>query len=159
MSTERVIGLTATRLVLLLSGFCLPIALSWLRFIPWPDRLVAIVNAYIIDPALWSKRHKTPLPGNVGLVPSRGQALFILYFILLNIFFCALGYHNVYPNTKYTTKSIQTMHYLENRLGVLGLANMSLIVLYSGRNNILLHVTNWQHSTFLLMHRWVCIDP
>lgn len=32
---------------------------------------------------------------------------------------------------------------------------MPLVLLFSSRNNVLLWVTNWSHSTFLLLHRWV----
>ena len=47
------------------------------------------------------------------------------------------------------------MTYFTNRLGVFSFANISLIFVYAGRNNILLHLTNWSHGTFLLLHRWV----
>jgi hypothetical protein len=42
-----------------------------------------------------------------------------------------------------------------NRIGVLSFANIPLLVLYTGRNNFLLWLTDWSHSTFLLLHRWV----
>jgi hypothetical protein len=42
-----------------------------------------------------------------------------------------------------------------NRLGVLSFANLPLVFLYAGRNNLLLWMTNWSHSTFILLHRWV----
>ncbi|KAI0848013.1 ferric reductase like transmembrane component-domain-containing protein [Daldinia vernicosa] len=42
-------------------------------------------------------------------------------------------------------------------MGVLAFANFALLVLYAGRNNILLSITDWSYSTFLLLHRWVAI--
>jgi hypothetical protein len=42
-----------------------------------------------------------------------------------------------------------------NRAGVLSFANIPLLVLYTSRNNFLLWLTHWSHSTFLLLHRWV----
>ena len=44
---------------------------------------------------------------------------------------------------------------VSNRLGLLSFANLPLVFLYAGRNNFLLWVTNWSHSTFLLIHRWI----
>ncbi|ORY18826.1 hypothetical protein BCR34DRAFT_650847 [Clohesyomyces aquaticus] len=42
-----------------------------------------------------------------------------------------------------------------NRASVLSFANLCLAILYSSRNNILLYLTNWSHSTFLLIRRWI----
>ena len=150
------ISLTVNRVVVLTTGFGVPILLSSLRFIPWPDRLVALFNAHILSPALWGTRHKTPLTKDIGIVPTRGQALFISYIILINLVFCSVGLNNLYPNPLFVDSRAQTTDHLERRVGVMALANMSLIVLYSGRNNILLYVTSWQRGTFLLLHRWVC---
>ncbi|KAI1474027.1 putative rerric reductase like transmembrane component [Daldinia eschscholtzii] len=44
-----------------------------------------------------------------------------------------------------------------NRMGMLSFANFALLVLYAGRNNILLSITDWSYSTFLLLHRWIAI--
>ncbi|KAI1652928.1 putative rerric reductase like transmembrane component [Daldinia decipiens] len=44
-----------------------------------------------------------------------------------------------------------------NHMGILSFANFALLVLYAGRNNILLSITDWSYSTFLLLHRWVAI--
>lgn len=48
----------------------------------------------------------------------------------------------------------EVLVYVTNRLGVLSFANMPLIYLYAGRNNILLLLTDWSHATFILLHRW-----
>jgi len=45
--------------------------------------------------------------------------------------------------------------YVSNRLGLLSFADLPLLMLYAGRNNILLWLTIWSHSTFLLLDRWV----
>ncbi len=44
---------------------------------------------------------------------------------------------------------------LADRFGVLALANFPLIFLSAGRNNLLLWLTNWSHTTFLILHRWI----
>jgi hypothetical protein len=32
---------------------------------------------------------------------------------------------------------------------------MPLVFLFAGRNNVLLWLTNWSHSTYMLLHRWI----
>lgn len=41
------------------------------------------------------------------------------------------------------------------RTGVLSFAMAPLVFLFSGRNNLLQWLTNWPHSTFILLHRWI----
>jgi predicted ferric reductase len=41
------------------------------------------------------------------------------------------------------------------RTGVLAMGLAPLVLLFAGRNSFLLWVTNWSHSTYLLLHRWV----
>lgn len=55
----------------------------------------------------------------------------------------------------YSTRSLEIESYVSYRTGILSFANIVLLVLYAGRNNFLLWVTNWSHSTFLLLHRWI----
>lgn len=41
-----------------------------------------------------------------------------------------------------------------NRAGVMAMGNVVAVFLFAGRNNILLYITDWSHSTYLLLHRW-----
>ena len=62
------------------------------------------------------------------------------------------------PNRWYLSASGsqgEIIRYLADRTGILCLANLPLLILYAGRNNVLLFLTNWSHGTFLLLHRWV----
>lgn len=88
-------------------------------------------------------------------MPTRGQGLFIGYLLAINIILSAAGYKVTSPNSWYETRENQIANYIANRTGALSAANLSLLVLFAGRNNFLLWLTNWSHSTFLLMHRWI----
>lgn len=91
-------------------------------------------------------------------MPTRGQAFFIFYLIAINIMLSAVGFKPMQPNSWYPSTSGsdgEIVSYLSNRFGVLSFANIPLVVLYAGRNNVLLWLTNWSHGTFLLLHRWV----
>jgi len=45
--------------------------------------------------------------------------------------------------------------YARYRTGEIAFALLPLVIILSGRNNIFLWMTNWSHSTFMLLHRWV----
>ncbi|KAH8898326.1 hypothetical protein GQ53DRAFT_742402 [Thozetella sp. PMI_491] len=144
-------------LVLLLTGAVIPIAFSLLRFIPFPTRWRTAFYAYLIDPPAFGSRHAQPVFFGTANVPTRGQAFFIFYLIGINIILSSVGYVSSQPNSWYASEALEIASYVSNRTGVLALANLPLLVLYAGRNNILLWTTNWSHPTFLLLHRWVAI--
>ncbi|KAL8953431.1 MAG: hypothetical protein Q9222_000705 [Ikaeria aurantiellina] len=144
-------------IVLIVSGAALPIALSLLRFVPLPASLITKFTAWFIGPPLLGARHKTPIMG-LFHIPTRGQAFFIFYLIAINIILSAVGYPSTQPNSWYPSAwgpEGELTTYFSNRTGVLSFANIALLFLYAGRNNVLLWVTNWSHGTFLLLHRWV----
>lgn len=76
-------------------------------------------------------------------------------FFILNIVLTAVNYESKQPHAWYATKQKEITAYIFYRTGVLAFVSAPLIILFSSRNNILLWMTNWSHSTFLLLHRWV----
>ncbi|KAF2104813.1 ferric reductase like transmembrane component [Rhizodiscina lignyota] len=146
-------------LVVLLSGFVIPVGFSLLRFIPFPSGWTAKFYALFIDPPAIGSRHKVPILWNLTNMPTRGQAFFIFYLTAINIILSCVGYHSRQPNAWYPAGANGTdgeiTYYVTNRLGVLSFANIPLLILYAGRNNILLWLTNWSYETFLILHRYV----
>lgn len=144
------------RLVILLSGLVIPIGLSLLRFVPFPGALRSKFNALVINPPLFGDKHDTPVLYGMVQMPTRGQGLFLLYFIFINAFLSGINYQWINPNVWYPDNRSQWIQMLvSNRLGLLSFANLPLVFLFAGRNNVLLWLTNWSHSTFLLLHRWI----
>ncbi|KAI4953946.1 hypothetical protein J4E91_001655 [Alternaria rosae] len=143
-------------LVLLLSGVIIPIAFSLLRFFPFPASLRSKFFAMVIDAPLFG-RYQTKLSRfGVDATLTRGQSLFIFYLIVLNTVLSAVNYEYANPNTWYPGDRWRWMVMLvSNRLGVLSFANIPLVFLYAGRNNFLLWLTDWSHSTFILLHQWI----
>jgi predicted ferric reductase len=123
---------------------------------PFPSVLRSRISAIFSLPALFGTRHRTPVSNGIGIMPTRGQALFIGYLVLLNMLVFSVDYHpGPQPNAWFADSWEQVMCYAADRAGSLCFANISLMLLYSARNNLLLHITDWSHSTFLLLHRWV----
>ncbi|OTA61546.1 hypothetical protein K449DRAFT_465632 [Hypoxylon sp. EC38] len=120
-------------------------------------RWSSALNGQFIYPLLLRPWRDSPTAAVIGDPPTRGQALFIGYLILLNIFLSTFKF-GVHPGGfRYWWNDGQDeiMDDLANRLRVLSFANFVLLVLYLSRNNVFLWLTNWQHSTFVLLHCWV----
>jgi len=140
----------------MVSGFMVPIGFSTLRFLPFPSLLRSKIKAVLNHPAMIGSRHRTPVAFGQGIMPTRGQALFIAYLIFINSVVCLVDIKaGPQPNAWYADDWQQVLSYVGDRTGAMSFANLSLMFLYSSRNNFLLWVTDWSHSTFLLLHRWV----
>ncbi|KEY73505.1 hypothetical protein S7711_03673 [Stachybotrys chartarum IBT 7711] len=144
-------------LVLILTCSFIPVLLSLLRFLPFPPALVAKFYAVFIDPPALSTKHAVPAFFGLGIMPTRGQALFILYIWVINIVLSAVDYVFLWPTLWYTEWRLMVMCSIGNRVGMLSFANLALTVLFASRNNILLWITNWSRSTFVLVHRWLAV--
>ncbi|GAB0137548.1 hypothetical protein EsDP_00005808 [Epichloe bromicola] len=144
-------------LIIFLTCALIPVGLSLLRFLPWSPGLVATLRGYMIDPPLLGSKNSEPL-GGFFLVPTRGQALFLLYVWGINVLLASIGYNCMSEEKCFSSDALSRtgeLKSLGNRTGVLSLANLALAILFAGRNNFLLWVTNWSRTTFLLLHRWV----
>ncbi|EFY91684.1 ferric-chelate reductase (Fre2) [Metarhizium acridum CQMa 102] len=143
-------------MVVFVSGAIIPIGVSMLRFLPWPQRWLTKFHAFIIDPPLVGTKHDTPVWG-LGVVPTRGQAILLLYMWVINVVATVQGIDYAFPSSRYSTPAEAYKIYVANRTGVMSCALFPLVMLYAGRNNLLLWLTNWSHATFLLIHRWTAV--
>jgi hypothetical protein len=140
-------------LVLFVTGAAVPMFLSLLRLLPFSARWTSRFNAYFVDPPVFGKHHTVPVLG-LAIVPTRGQAFFIFYLIVINTVLSAVSFYSRQPFSWLPYHSIEIADYVTNRLGLLSFANIALCILFAGRNTILIWLTNWSHSTFLLLHLW-----
>ncbi|KAJ2918752.1 hypothetical protein MD484_g1702, partial [Candolleomyces efflorescens] len=136
------------------SGVLIPIVLSLFRFLPihplWYSRLVATLEKPLVG-----QRHRSPTVANLGIMPTRGQAIYITYLVLTQVFLAVFPLVFLLPNSIAPTRRAHFIVLIGNRTGVLAMADFVGLFLFSSRNNILLWLTNWSHSTFLLLHRWI----
>lgn len=102
--------------------------------------------------------HDKPLPWLLGNVPTLGEGAYIAVLFTFNIVFLSVGYKTMYPRQAfnwYTNRYQELMAYFMWRTGVLAFCQMPVVFLFSSRNNVLLWLSNWSHSTYMLLHRWV----
>jgi len=91
----------------------------------------------------------------LGNAPTVGQGIYIVVFVIVNIVLSAVGYKSRQPNAWFASEWNEVMAYVFYRFGAFSFALLPIVILFSSRNNPLLWVTNWSHSTYVLLHRWI----
>ncbi|KAF3047062.1 hypothetical protein E8E12_010925 [Didymella heteroderae] len=144
-------------IILLVVSFASPIIVTCLGQLPYMTSVLDKVRPRFVWPSLLGTYHVRALPFTLGNAPTIGQTWYIVLFVVLNIAFTAGGYTSFqYPSNAWFPDAWQEiMAYASARTGVLAFALAPLVILLSGRNNVLLWLTNWSHSTYMLLHRWV----
>ncbi|TEB30519.1 metalloreductase [Coprinellus micaceus] len=136
------------------SSIILPVLLSFLRFLPGRPRRYSQFVASLERP-LVGYRHRTPIISDLGIMPTRGQTLYIVYILAAHGVLCVFPLFYLYPNSIAPNRAQHYLIMIGDRTGVVAMANLLPLLLFSSRNNVLLWITNWRHSTFLLLHRWI----
>ena len=113
------------------------------------------VKPYLVYPSIIGTYQVRPLPYLLGNGPTIGQSLYVVMFFILNVILTAVNYESKQPHAWYATQQREIAAYIFYRTGVFAFVLAPLLILFSSRNNVLLWMTNWSHSTFLLLHRWV----
>ncbi|KAL1953130.1 hypothetical protein VTO42DRAFT_3565 [Malbranchea cinnamomea] len=147
-------GHGANSLAISITSVGVPILFSLGRFLPGRSHLTSRIKVFLDQP-FWGRHYRTPMTSNIGIVPTRGQTLFIAYIMLVNIFLVVFPYSLLQPNFMHVSDHAQLTQIVGDRAGVLAFANFVALFLFSSRNNLLLWITDWSHSTYLLLHRWV----
>lgn len=125
-----------------------------LSLLPGVGSLIDRIKPYILYPSTVGTYHVRPLPWQLGNAPTIGQALFVFAYFILNFVLSAVNYIIVEPHPWGYNRHQEIMAYVGYRTGEIGYAILPLVILFAGRNNVLLYVTNWSHATYMLLHRW-----
>jgi hypothetical protein len=118
-----------------------------------PHHLLAKLRVHLLDAPLFSRRHNTELrlsrAVNVRTLPTRFQTLLILALLIMNVVLCVVAIP--FDNTREGSLGRRMRH----RFGVMAVANLVPLVLWSGRNNPLILLLGIPYDTFNLLHRWL----
>ncbi|KAK0723355.1 ferric reductase-like transmembrane component [Lasiosphaeria miniovina] len=142
-------------LTIIVTSLGLPIVLTLIGHFPFLSRLIRSVKPYLVYPSLVGTYQVRALPFLLGNAPTVGQSIYIAIFVALNVILSAVGYRSSQPNAWFATQWNEISAYVLYRTGTLGFMLLPIMFLFSSRNNALLWLSNWSHSTFLLLHRWV----
>jgi hypothetical protein len=113
------------------------------------------IKPYLVYPSAVGTYQVRPLPHLLGNAPTVGQSLYVALMVILNIILTAVNFKSTQPHGWYANQHQEIMAYVMYRTGTIGFALAPLVILFSCRNNILLWLSNWSHSTYMLLHRWV----
>lgn len=122
---------------------------------PYMSGVLNKIKPYLVYPSIFGTYQVRPLPYLLGNAPTVGQSLYVTMFFILNLVLTAVNYESKQPHAWYATQRKEIQAYIFYRTGVLAFVSAPLVILFSSRNNILLWMTNWSHSSFLVLHRWV----
>ncbi|KAL3477438.1 ferric reductase like transmembrane component-domain-containing protein [Aspergillus californicus] len=86
---------------------------------------------------------------------NRLEAIVTLGFWVLSIALCAISYPLFPENIYWPDTSAQLIRYMADRTGIISFANLPLVWLFAGRNNICAWATGWNFATFNVFHRHV----
>lgn len=149
--------LTLDSIVLLAVSFMTPIVATCLSHLPYMTLALNKIKPRLVWPSIIGTYHIRSLPFSLGNSPTLGQTWYIIFFLILNIALTSAGYRSFQSpsNAWFPDRWQEIMAYISARTGVLAFALAPLVILFSGRNNVLLWFTGWSHSTYLILHRWV----
>lgn len=120
------------------------------RYFRLPPTTFGFIKQHVLYAPLFSSRHNHEFRISslqLGILPTRVQALFLLGVVAMNIWYCVRG-------IPWHGQQQELLGYLRNRTGVLAVVNMIPLVLIAGRNNPLIIPLNLSFDTFNMVHRF-----
>lgn len=122
------------------------------RIFAYTNSTYAFCKRHLLYAPLFRKRHhrefKLSAAVNVGTLPSRPQAFFLVGYIGMNVALSVV-------HLPWSANRHEIATYLRNRTGVLAVMNMIPLFLFAGRNNPLIWMLDISFDSYNLMHRWI----
>jgi len=120
-------------------GIVVPILCTLILYVPLAHRLVERLRPYIIYAPLIGTYNMCGHPWIPGNIPTIGQTLYITLMFALTVILCGPGYTIAgWPNDLGPDTYWDILDLVMQRLGIFGYAILPLVVLFAGRNNVLL---------------------
>ncbi|KAJ5927782.1 hypothetical protein N7466_006738 [Penicillium verhagenii] len=126
--------------------------ISACRTIPWVAHSVHWVQTHLIVAAPLASRGRELL---LCTFSNRAEALAVGGFWFLSIILSMVGYRTFDGNIYWPDVTSQILRYSADRTGIMAFANLPLLWLFGGRNNILIWATGWSFATYNIFHRHV----
>ncbi|ODV86401.1 hypothetical protein CANARDRAFT_187657, partial [[Candida] arabinofermentans NRRL YB-2248] len=108
------------------------------------------VNGYHMKPF-----NETSLQFFNCLLPTTLEAVILLLYLALIVFFCTIDYQITNHSMLLGSKEAQLFRYIADRTGLLAFAQLPLLFLFGGRNNLLMRLTDINFNSFIIYHKWI----
>lgn len=119
-----------------------------------------IVNSwrkYVTIPALHKKKDQAKYLYGIPmiLIPSRFESLVVFGFTVLTVGLTAALYSYDPLDPIYSSRGPALSRYIGVRSGIIGTFLVPLLILFSGRNNIMCYLTRIHYNTFIVYHKYI----
>ncbi|KAJ5657211.1 uncharacterized protein N7484_000860 [Penicillium longicatenatum] len=128
-----------------------PLLNRW-RAIPLVGHTIHWLQTHLIVSAPLASRGREML---LCTFSNRAEALAVGGFWILSIVLSLVGYRTFEGNIYWADVTSQILRYAADRTGIMAFANLPLLWLFGGRNNILIWATGWSFATYNIFHRHV----
>ncbi|KAL7939228.1 hypothetical protein V8C35DRAFT_326351 [Trichoderma chlorosporum] len=88
-------------------------------------------------------------------IPTRMESFVVFSYWVINFVLCCVNYRGFTGNLYWSAVTPQIWRYIADRAGIIAFANLPLLWMFSGRNNIFIWLTGWHFSIFNLFHRHI----
>ena len=139
--------------MILVIGAFTPVLLTWLGYLPYMTAVPEKVKSYLVYPCILGTYQVRSLPYWLGKASMVGQTLYIAVMVILNVVLTAADYKLTPLFAWYPKRQQELLAFMMYRTGIFAFTLAPLLLLFSSRNKFLLWLTNWSHSTYLLLHR------
>lgn len=128
----------------------------------WNARLVSpkinYLRSHFSLPLLFGA-HQQPLRITsyiTTLVPTTAEGMSLLGYFIIHTAFLIRGYHITSDNEIFGNNSqlLQLVRYIADRSGLLSFGHFPILVLFAGRNNILIGLSELPYASFMSFHKW-----
>ncbi|KAJ5088871.1 hypothetical protein N7456_012487 [Penicillium angulare] len=125
---------------------------SWYTGLPLLGKTLGWLQTHLfVAPPLTSRGREVLL----CTFSNRAEALVVSGFWIISITLSFVGYRTFEGNIYWPDIASQILRYSADRTGIMSFANIPLLWLFGGRNNILIWATGWTFATFNVFHRHV----
>ncbi|CAI7630693.1 unnamed protein product [Penicillium glandicola] len=111
------------------------------------------IQTHLMIPAPLETTHGRYLLGFT--FSTRAEALIVMGFWMISITLSVVGYRTFPGNIYWADVPSQILRYSADRTGIMSFANLPLLWLFGGRNNIFLWASGWSFASFNIFHRHV----
>ncbi|ODV97398.1 hypothetical protein PACTADRAFT_49117 [Pachysolen tannophilus NRRL Y-2460] len=124
-------------------------------------KYINFIRKNITIPSVCEK-HTKFVGGNIkflkmfsAMFPMRVDIVILTGYLIITIVILAVRYRYDPYNVIESTHGLQVARLLADRAGIIAICHVPLIIVFGTRNNLLLLVTGFTQSNFILFHKWI----
>ncbi|SCV05108.1 LANO_0H00210g1_1 [Lachancea nothofagi CBS 11611] len=129
---------------------------TWANYSRANGIFVRFVRSKLLVPAIFNTTHQSEckvLPFYKSILPTRGEAIAVAAFLLVNGVLALYNYPLV--NSQMDSKLFFLIRCVANRTGGLSFGLIPASILLAGRNNLIQKLTGMPYSSCIFFHKWV----